>query len=69
MGEAAHYGGAERDGLLGGTSSGGGVGDGFFLGSVAVHIIVLYFVFLSDATAVENGMDGWQTTCPEECII
>ncbi len=29
MGEAAHDGGAEGDGFLGGASSGGGVRDGF----------------------------------------
>ena len=34
MGEAAHDGGAEGDGFLGGTSSGGGVRDGF------VHVTV-----------------------------
>lgn len=35
MSKAAHYGGAEGDGFLGGTSSGGGVRDGFVV--VARH--------------------------------
>ena len=61
MGKAAHYGCAERDGFLGGASSGGGVGDGLFCaGHFAIVNVVLigcircpyYFNAAGDSIAV-----------------